>query len=71
MVKDMSLFLVKLRQYNVVVFFITVTESNKGSPDFSAPTTVHVFFLKKLWVNSEPGKNKNADSMFHFPQVIA
>uniref|UniRef100_A0A8W8IV66 Myosin-VIIa n=2 Tax=Magallana gigas TaxID=29159 RepID=A0A8W8IV66_MAGGI len=48
----------------------SVTESNKGSPDFSAPTTVHVFFLKKLWVNSEPGKNKNADSMFHFPQEV-
>lgn len=48
----------------------SVTESNKGSPDFSAPTSVHVFFLKKLWVNSEPGKNKNADSMFHFPQEV-
>ncbi|XP_048747216.2 myosin-VIIa-like isoform X2 [Ostrea edulis] len=48
----------------------SVTESNMGSPDFTAPTAVHVFFLKKLWVNAEPGKNKNADSMFHFPQEV-
>ncbi|XP_022288159.2 myosin-VIIa-like [Crassostrea virginica] len=48
----------------------SVTESNSGSSGFTAPSTVHVFFLKKLWVNSEPGKNKNADSMFHFPQEV-
>ncbi|XP_062566068.1 myosin-VIIa-like [Saccostrea cucullata] len=48
----------------------SVTEASTGSPNFTAPTAVHVFFLKKLWVNAVPGKNRNADSMFHFPQEV-
>jgi len=28
----------------------------------------HIFFIKKLWLNTIPGKDKNADLIFYFPQ---
>ena len=27
-----------------------------------------IFFMKKLWLNTIPGKDKNADLIFYFPQ---
>ncbi|XP_023954785.2 myosin-VIIa [Bicyclus anynana] len=29
-----------------------------------------IFFMKKLWVNTVPGKDKNADQIFYFPQEL-
>lgn len=29
-----------------------------------------LFFMKKLWINNQPGKDRNADQIFHFPQEV-
>ncbi|XP_050685505.1 myosin-VIIa-like isoform X2 [Leptidea sinapis] len=29
-----------------------------------------IFFMKKLWINTVPGKDKNADEIFYFPQEL-
>lgn len=29
-----------------------------------------IFFMKKLWINTVPGRDKNADIIFYFPQEL-
>lgn len=29
-----------------------------------------LFFMKKLWLNTVPGRDKNADEIFYFPQEV-
>lgn len=29
-----------------------------------------IFFMKKLWISTIPGKDKNADQIFYFPQEL-
>lgn len=47
-------------------FYNTYISSTGSTPQF----TYQVFFMKKLWTNTVPGKDRNADVIFHFHQEL-
>ncbi|XP_060074102.1 myosin-VIIa-like [Ylistrum balloti] len=52
-------------------FWTKLSHSGRASQSEAGPPPApHVFFMKKIWVNAEPGQNRHADSIFHFPQEL-
>ena len=51
----------------IYIIIIVILLSNAGiTPQF----TYQVIFMKKLWTNTVPGKDRNADNIFHFHQEL-
>lgn len=42
----------------------------KGNELDAVSAQYQVFFMKKLWVNSVPGKCPNSDQIFHYHQEV-
>ena len=55
----------KLTKKTKTNYHIIFSQFTGSVPQF----TYQVFFMKKLWTNTVPGKDRNADIRFHYHQV--
>lgn len=54
-----------------LVAWMRETMPNRGGTDTSAiQCNYQLFFMKKLWVNMQVGRDATADQMFYFPQEV-
>ena len=64
---------VVLVQFSLKVFFIRqlCTSIILNNPIFSVPVqfSYQVYFMRKLWTSTVPGKDRQADIIFHYYQV--
>lgn len=50
--------------------YTTRTNQPSRSTENHVKIQYQVFFMKKLWINCVPGKDKNADHIFYYPQEL-
>lgn len=53
-----------------LVEWMKQTRPIRGGPQLQMQMNYQIFFMKKLWINTVPGRDKNADQIFYFPQEL-
>ncbi|XP_075992022.1 myosin-VIIa-like [Anticarsia gemmatalis] len=53
-----------------LVEWMKQTRPIRGGPQLQMQMNYQIFFMKKLWISTVPGKDKNADQIFYFPQEL-
>lgn len=53
-----------MKDVNLTWFLLLFTAGSQLQMNYQ------IFFMKKLWINTLPGRDKNADQIFYFPQEL-